>query len=114
MMRFAFIAMILFSDIAAAAERTPWKEPPLGPISSTGATIEVETYRCTVRGPRTIECLNVGRACVAARTRDEERMAKRFGCAIKGEPTYPCPKDDDLRAQIDDMQGCHTTIMGAF
>jgi hypothetical protein len=37
------LGIVALTSCAAADERTPWKEPPLGPLSPIGTTIEVET-----------------------------------------------------------------------
>lgn len=91
MNRKALFALALFAAPAHAADRTPWVEPPLGPVSSTGATIETESYRCTVESPYRILCMNIGRVCIAERARQETETAKTFGCAIEGNKNYPCP-----------------------
>jgi hypothetical protein len=86
--------LFLLATPAAAEDWKSWVEPPLGPISPTGSSIEVENYRCKVTGPRSIECMNIGRVCVASRAEEDKKSARQFGCAIEGNKNYPCPKDE--------------------
>lgn len=79
---------------AHSEDRIPWKEPTAGPISPTGTVIDVENYHCVVKGPRSVECLNVGRVCLEKRARDEIHTSRTFGCALKDSPNHPCPLDD--------------------
>lgn len=99
MMRIIFFLLIMMSS-ARADDYTHWKEPELGPISAAGTVIDVENYHCVVKGPRSIECLNVGRVCIERQKRDDEKLARRFGCAIQGEKNYPCPKDDPIEPDV--------------
>ena len=83
-------------------------------ISPTGSTIEVESFRCTVTSPYTIQCINIGRYCVAARAEYKARQDRTFGCAIPGEKTYPCPKDygdpnsAEFKRDVEIMRICST------
>lgn len=106
--------------IARADDWKSWVEPPLGSISATGTSIEVENYRCTVTSPRTIQCLNVGRACVASRAEEDARSAKTFGCAIEGNKNYPCPKDQTdynspaFKKQAENLRMCSPMMFGGM
>ena len=100
-MKLSTIFLLASTSLALAADRTPWVEPPDLPISPTGTTIEVENYRCEVTSPRGITCMNVGRVCKAFRAAQEADTAKTFGCAIKGEPTYPCPPWEERMKKIE-------------
>lgn len=109
------VALFLSTTAACAADRTPWAEPPLGSVSTTGSSIEVEDYRCTVTSPYSISCLNVGRVCVAVRAEQEKIDARRFGCAIESSKNYPCPKDepqDEYKSRL--RWSCVPSSMGGF
>lgn len=114
-MKRILLTLMLSASPVMAADRTPWKEPAIGPISPTGTVVNIENYRCEVTGPRSMKCLNVGRVCVEKRARDEARAAKRFGCAIKGEPTYPCPLDDPAEStEGKEIGTCWPLSIGGF
>lgn len=111
------VAFALALAPATADERTPWKEPALGPITPTGTTIDLENLHCTVLGPRTMTCLNVGRVCVEQRARNEAHTARIFGCAIKSSPNYPCPPDtlasaEALEREFTEFGHCRTMYLG--
>ncbi|MDO8534230.1 MAG: hypothetical protein Q7S17_05755 [Xanthobacteraceae bacterium] len=117
MTKFVFIilAVMIISLTAEAQDRTPWQEPPIGPLSTVGTVIDIENYHCTVNTPRSMTCLNVGRVCVEKRARDEIRDARRFGCAIKSSKNYPCPPDDNDRKKDGDKIGtCHPMMIGGW
>ena len=52
-----------------------------GTLSKLGDVIEVESYRCIVKGQRSIECTNVGRVCDQDRARQKAQDDRYFGCA---------------------------------
>lgn len=114
-MRIFVLIAVLFvaSSFARADEFKHWVEPPAAPISPTGTILSVENYRCIVTSARSFECLNVGRVCVEQRKRDDEKTAKTFGCAIEGEPTYPCPKyDPPSDVELRQEMACAPTAYG--
>ena len=64
-------------------------------ISPTGTSIEVESYRCTVKGPRMIECQNIGRVCQEQLAKEKAQKDEYLGCALeewkKAHPGKKCP-----------------------
>lgn len=88
------VILVSLASPCAAEDRTPWVEPPLGPLSAPGTKIETQDYQCSVASVYAINCINVGRACVQYRAEQEKRDARHFGCAIQGEKNYPCPTDN--------------------
>jgi len=88
-----------------------------GDISEVGSALEVESYRCVVTSARAIECLNIGRVCVAARAEEEKRSKRWFGCAIKGNENYPCPPSpsrEELEKNAKGSAGCFPTVFGSW
>lgn len=111
----AAVALLLIGTFPVCAEdRTPWKEPSLGPLAATGTTIDIENYHCRVDNPRSMTCLNVGRACIEKRARDETRDARRFGCALESSKNYPCPPDDPKENEIVEIGSCWPLRIGGF
>jgi hypothetical protein len=88
--KLATLFFLSFIGSVFADDYNRWKEPELAPISPTGTVIAVENTQCTVTGPRSIQCLNIGRFCVAKRKADDEEGAKTFGCALENSPNHPC------------------------
>lgn len=84
-----------------------------GDISENGTSIEVETYRCTVKSSRSIECTNVGRVCMEARAKQKKQDDYYFGCALdewkNKHPKESCPAKP-YWAPIE----CMPYVMGAF
>jgi hypothetical protein len=111
-MRSVAIILLLLTSTAIAED----KEPSLGPISPNGSIIEIQDYRCEVRSPYSIICLNIGRVCRDWREREREHTKKTFGCAIKGEPTYPCPpwKEEQKRIAETSKFSCWPMVIGGF
>lgn len=113
------VVLLLASFVTANAQsRTPWVEPPLGPISPVGTVIETESYRCTVTSARAISCMNIGRVCAQFRADEDALIAKMFGCAIEGSPNYPCEPWEKTTKHIEKnsrlLSACTTMIFGAF
>lgn len=107
------IILAALTTTAVADDYKPTIEPPLGPISPTGTVVEVESIRCAVTSPYSIECINIGRVCVAARAEENKRSARIFGCAIEGNKNYPCPKDEPQNKEKDDLRWhCIGTHLG--
>lgn len=114
----SFAAVALFLVVTApvyAEDRTPWKEPSLGPLAATGTTIDIENYHCRVDSPRSMTCLNVGRVCVEKRARYEIRSARRFGCALESSKNHPCPPDDpNEKSESIEIGSCWPLRIGGF
>lgn len=109
------LALGVFLNSASADDFQHWKEPPYAPISPTGTVMSVESIRCEVKGPRTIECLNIGRVCVDFRRKQDEDSAKRFGCASADSPNHPCPEyKTPSPEEINFSMSCTTMLLGGF
>lgn len=87
-------------------------------VSPTGTTIEVETYKCKVTSPRSIECQNIGRVCNAYNKLLAERHEKEFGCGLKDNKNYPCKPWEEILERIkkesDLANSCTRMIFGGF
>lgn len=112
--------MLLISTAAVAEEKTPYDEPPDGPISQVGTVIETQDIRCEVKSPLAIQCINIGRVCRAYRAERAIDYRKTFGCALEDSPNHPCPPWDERTAKIKKeiesgiSSMCTPLMMGGF
>lgn len=82
-------------------------------ISPTGTSIEVQDYRCTVEGPYTIECVDIGRVCLAERARVKKQADHYLGCATDAWKAAH-PKESCPNSWYAEPARCTPTVYGGF